>query len=1088
LTCLSEFVIFVVAYGAAAEDPGGAEEATQRPESAAVPLVRRRTLRRVSLAFAGAALVLGALGTARVLEPASLSSESMNAAKTEELEEEAREAGRKRFDKPQEAVDFFLLKRSPTASQRRGSTPRVIGLNAIPYERYREAIKHSERMPRSSAVLGKQLPSSASQATLIASAWDELGPGNIGGRTRGLVIDPSDPDTMYAAGVGGGVWRTEDGGASWTALDDMMANIAVNSLAMDPANSNVLYAGTGEGFFNADAIRGAGIFKTTDAGGSWSVVGDTGTVSDFHYVNDIVVSSNNSQRVYAATRTGILRSLTGGLTWALVLDATAVNGCLDLAIRTDTADDTVFAGCGAGAQGTIYRNTDAGGVGTWDAVFTEAGMERTSLAIAPSNQAVVYAMAEEGAAGNYRGGLHAVYRSTTGGGLGSWTAQVRNTSPTKLNTVLLTNPVFAFFPECGFGPTAQFFNQGWYDNVLAVDPADPNRVWAGGIDLFRSDDGGANWGLASYWWANPVLAQYAHADQHTIAFHPGYDGTTNKTMFVGNDGGLFTTLDARAATSTNVCSPATGGISWSDLNNGYAVTQFYDGVPYPDGDTYFGGTQDNGTVRGGTAGGPNAWDTILGGDGGYVAVDPTDTDVLYAENFGLSIQKSTNGGASFANATFGIDDDGFLFISPFIMDRSDSQRLWTGGWYIWRTGNGADEWERASALTPGLGSVSALATAPTNANRALVAMSDGIILRNSAALSADSTTSWPSVTPRSGYVSSVAFDPTNADVAYATYSTFGGGAHVWKSTDGGATWTGIDGSGATGLPDIPAHSVVVDPSNSMRLYVGTDLGVYVTQDGGTNWAVENTGFANVVTEKLAVNTIAGTSTLYAFTHGRGAFKVSLGTNASPTRFVADFDGNDKDDVAVWRPSNGTWYLEGQWSGTQWGQAGDVPVPGNYDADAADEMAVFRPSNGTWYVNGEWAGTPWGQAGDIPVPGNYDADAADEMAVFRPASGTWYVLGEWSGTQWGQAGDVPVPGNYDGLGADDFAVFRPASGTWYVNGEWSGTQWGQAGDVPLAGDFDADPDLDKTVWRPAGGFWYTEGNWAGIQWGQEGDIP
>src|SRR5262249_45665287 len=242
----------------------------------------------------------------------------------------------------------------------------------------------------------------------------------------------------------------------------------------------------------------------------------------------------------------------------------------------------------------------------------------------------------------------AVYRSIDGGA--TWSARVRNTDPTKLNTVLLTNPLLAFYTECGFG-TSQYNNQGWYDNVIAVDPLDPNRVWVGGIDLFRSDDGGPNWGLASYWWASPD-PRYAHADQHAIVFHPGYNGSTNKTMFVGNDGGLFQAADARATTATGATAAcaAAYSMSWSNLNHGYPVTQFYYGLPYPGGMTYFGGAQDNGTVRGTDAGGPNAWSTIHGGDGGAVAVDPGNTNVLYAEFFGLSIQKSTNGGASWVDA------------------------------------------------------------------------------------------------------------------------------------------------------------------------------------------------------------------------------------------------------------------------------------------------------------------------------------------------------------------------------------------------------------------------------------------------------
>src|SRR5207249_4728051 len=231
--------------------------------------------------------------------------------------------------------------------------------------------------------------------------------------------------------------------------------------------------------------------------------------------------------------------------------------------------------------------------------------------------------------GNYTYGLHAVFRSTDGGA--TWGARVRNTDATKLNTVLLTNPVYAFLTECGFG-ASQFFDQGWYDNVVAVDPLDANRVWVGGIDLFRSDDGGTNWGLASYWWTSPD-PRHAHADQHSIAFHPQYDGTSNRIMFAGNDGGLYKTTDARAATATGPAAPcgSAGGMAWTNLNNGYGVTQFYHGVPYPGGTTYLGGTQDNGTLRGTDAGGINSWTMILGGDGGYVALDSGNTSVLYAE-------------------------------------------------------------------------------------------------------------------------------------------------------------------------------------------------------------------------------------------------------------------------------------------------------------------------------------------------------------------------------------------------------------------------------------------------------------------------
>jgi hypothetical protein len=255
-------------------------------------------------------------------------------------------------------------------------------------------------------------------------------------------------------------------------------------------------------------------------------------------------------------------------------------------------------------------------------VLKDPGMGRTSIAIAPSNQSVVYAASASVSNGRYLNGLHAAFRSTSSGEAGSWTAQTRNDAANKLNTVLFSNPLGAFLGECGLAPGV-FSNQGWYDNVIAVDPGDVNRVWVGGIDLFRSDDGGVNWGLASYWWTEKSDPRYAHADHHVITFHPQYNGANNKQMFVGMDGGVFRTDDARAPVATAskaACNPDASGVAWTSLNNGYGVTQFYHGAVFPDGKSYFGGTQDNGILLGVDGDGVNAWKEVFGGDGGYVAL------------------------------------------------------------------------------------------------------------------------------------------------------------------------------------------------------------------------------------------------------------------------------------------------------------------------------------------------------------------------------------------------------------------------------------------------------------------------------------
>ncbi len=787
-------------------------------------------------------------------------------------------------------MEHFLRKRLPA------------GTDDLPVEKYLSAVQQMEQMPQYSTKLGRALPSRALERATPdqqgLGAWTSLGPGNVGGRVRAFLIHPTTPAVMYAAGVAGGVWKTTDGGANWRPIADLIANIAVNSMAMEPGNPNVIYAGTGQGTFAGSAIRGAGIFKTTDGGTSWTRLAETNTL-DFHYVNDLAVSPNNPQRVYAATRTGVWLSIDGGATWTKSLATGVQGGVMDLLLRPGGPADNVLASVGSFAQATIFRNIDAAGSGAWDSVLTETGMGRTSLAIAPSNPNVLYALASSIVSGPYQFGLHALFRSTDGGA--TWEARVRNTNPNKLNTAILSYPAFlsgslqnglSCRPE-----TSDFRAQAWLTNVVAVDPVDPNRVWAGGIDLFRSDDGGANWGIASYWYADGLLkprtGSYAHADQMTIVFHPQYDGAANRTLYVTNDGGIYRTDNARNQTSTAPCDPAGASFAWTPLNNSFAVTQFYHGAPYPDGATYFGGTQDNGTVRGNNNDGPEQWREIHFGDGGYVAVDFRNTNTLYAENTGLSIHKSTDGGATFLPSISGITESrsNFLFISPFAMDPSDPKRLWTGGAFIWRTADGAQTWQPAAAITAGLGLVSAVAVAPTDSNYVLVGMSTGEVLRTTLGLTSGPNTIWPYTSPRAGaFISWVAFDPVNKNTVYATSSTFGG-AHVFRSTNGGVNWTSIDGTGAARIPDIPVHAIVIDPANPQRMYVGTDLGVFVSTNGGGAWSVENTGFANVPTESLSLQVIDGQTQLYAFTHGRGAWRVATNTpgcnftlSASEARF------------------------------------------------------------------------------------------------------------------------------------------------------------------------------------------------------------
>lgn len=336
--------------------------------------------------------------------------------------------------------------------------------------------------------------------------------------------------------------------------------------------------------------------------------------------------------------------------------------------------------------------------------------------------------------------------------------------------------------------------------------------------------------------------------------------------------------------------PCASQIQWTRLNHDYAVTQFYHGSPYPDGTRYIAGAQDNYMLRGSDAAGANGWVDITCGDGGYSAIDPSNTNTIYAGCQYTDIRRSIDGGSNWPNGDSGITDgpNDVVFIPPHAMDPNNSQRLWFGGRRAWRTSDGGASWTQASA-TFAFPFVSAIAIAPGMSDRVLIGTSVGRVYRSDVAGTTTSASAWTeSVVNAGGYITSLAFQPRSADIVYATVSTFGS-PHVLKSVDAGANWTNISGSGATGIPDVPVLSIVADPGDVNHLFVGTDVGVLTSSDGGASWAVEISGFANMSTEWLALIGNASNRTLFAFTHGRGAFRATLAPLGASEMFANGYE-------------------------------------------------------------------------------------------------------------------------------------------------------------------------------------------------------
>ncbi len=717
----------------------------------------------------------------------------------------------------------------------------------------------------------------AENKTHSADPWINLGPENVGGRTRSFIFHPTDSELIYSAGVSGGVWKSTNGGSDWVPIADDIENLAVVSLALYSSTPATILAGTGEGVYigrpivRSRGVEGNGIFKSTDGGDTWQAVTQTLNNPDFQFVNKLRTAPDNT--AFAATGKGIWRSTDFGEQWELVLDQSdKVGGCHEIEIRPASNPNQLLVSCGSFETAAVYKSNDNGD--SWVSVIEEVNQGRTTIAFAPSNPARVYALSAQNQFGTYPYGVNGLYRSDDGGDNWSLVSDYQAANVNNRALLATTNYVF----DCGASETYQsgrLAGGGWYYNLITVDPTNADRIWTGGLDLWRSDDGGENFSLASFWWASEQQNSYIHGDHHSIVYHPNYDGVDENRMFASNDGGIWQTTNSTAALATNNCDPNTAQVSWQSLNQNYAVTQFYHGSVSNDGQTMIGGSQDNGTIWRSASG---EWEQINGGDGSYSAIDPDDPNLVYVSSQYANLVRINikPGGNARTNISDGITEPG-LFITPFTLDQNDTSRLWLAGLALWRSDDRGDSWVKASTdeyTMNFIDGLSALAVSPGDSNKIILGGTDGNIFIHSSALSGNSGSQMDAIKIADGYVSSVNFDRNNPSKVVATISTFGQ-QHAWLSEDAGTNWLAIDPLGAAGLPDVPTHDIIVAPHDTNTLYVATDIGVYSSEDNGASWQPLTTGMPNVAVEKLVYVRNNLQTFLFAFTYGRGTFRTQL---------------------------------------------------------------------------------------------------------------------------------------------------------------------------------------------------------------------
>jgi photosystem II stability/assembly factor-like uncharacterized protein len=667
--------------------------------------------------------------------------------------------------------------------------------------------------------------------------WDWLGPGNIGGRVRTILTHPDQPGTLWIGSAGGGIWKTVNSGASWFPLDDFLPSLAVTSLAMSPINSNVIYAGTGEGFGNGDALPGAGIFKSWDGGGSWEQLPAT-VSSDARFINDLACHPTENGWLIACgisdqNQGKIWRTENGGDSWSVI--STTLGWPKDVKYDPDDPD-VVIVGLGHGA----LRSDDAGL--TWDTISdgSATGLPsdtgRCEIAFGQGTD-VVYASCDvDRGPGADQG---EIWRSLDNGVTWEQRSELLHLS-----------------------------GQGWYDNVIWALPGSTEEIIVGGVDLFASIDGGVSLSPMSDW-REYHTGFSAHADQHAIVPHINYGVGGEDRIYIGNDGGI------QIATDGILTQPLSG---WINLANNLGITQFFHADVTPDGNVILGGSQDNDDLRYTRTDGAQDWFQAMTGDGTFCAINPVDQDTMYACYPLLRMQRSTDGGDSYHSIFEDIDDAGdddlALFVSPFALDKVAPYRLVAGGQSIWLSNDHGSNWHSVHDPIFGNALCSAVEISPTQGSEVVwVGYDNGRIWKTE-----NFTIEWEVVEGFSGSLPDTLVtdieisphDPATVLVTFAGYFP----DRVWLTTDGGDSWVSRSGSGEHTLPEIQMNCVTFHPTNPNWIYVGSDLGMFASEDMGQTWSVtprhdENEG--PVYTEVSDLMWHSG-ETLVAVTHGRGMYE------------------------------------------------------------------------------------------------------------------------------------------------------------------------------------------------------------------------
>ena len=634
------------------------------------------------------------------------------------------------------------------------------------------------------------------------------------GRVNCIAFDPIDEDIIWIGSPAGGLWKSIDGGSNWTTNTDNLPVMGVSHIAIDPINNQTMYIVTGDA--NATDTYSIGILKSIDGGSTWNTTGLSYTVDQEKTVNKVLINPNHTDSLIAATNSNLMISSDGGTTWA----TTGIIGrWRDIEYKPNNRN-VIYAAKQSSGGSNVYRTIDGGT--NWNLInngVSSTGKHRPLIAVTPDNPEVVYALYS---ASDY--GFHGLYKSSDAGD----------------NWVLQSNTPNILGRETDGSDAG---GQSWYDLSLGVATNNEDLVYVGGINIWRSDDSGANWDIDANS-GNGANYSYMHVDQHAFEFNPH-----THVAYAGNDGGFYKYMD-----NLN---------KWVDISDGLEISQFYNlGLSKSNPNRVVAGAQDNGTemLTGST------WDAIMGGDGMECAIDHYDEDIIYAEYQYGGLRKSYNGGNSWNNIKPVSYEGGWN--TPYEMHQTNNNLIVAGYDEVYRSTTAGAIWDSVSFNVSNGAAIRSIALASSDEDYIYAATYSKIKVTK------DAGQSWTYIKPGlpNYNITDVAVSTTNPDRVWVTLSDYNNAHKVYESIDAGDNWTNVSGSN---LPELPVNCIVYQGGANDDLYIGTDVGVYYKDNTMSDWVPFNDGLPNVIVKELEIHYDEGT--ISAATFGRGVWKSDLNT-------------------------------------------------------------------------------------------------------------------------------------------------------------------------------------------------------------------